>query len=196
MKFYVNGFWNGFLEKTDGVHCGVFEHIFKQAFGCDVEFTTDIQSADSLLESHFAQSVFHLRAWTMSVFFSGEASITLPSYASSYTIVLGAQPNVGNYASLPLAVCYDFCKPATYPTNLTVFPPKDVCAVISSPVTSDRWRFKCIEDLKAAGIHIDMWGKYGNTTGRSIEGTYFEQPIIDLYSQYKIVLALENTGES
>lgn len=193
MRFFINGFWGGFLEKTDGVHCGIFEMIFKRALGCNIEFTNDIHSADALLESHFSQSVLHLRPWSLSVFFSGEASIALPAHHRSYTIVLGAQPSEGNYVPLPLALCYDICKPVEYPTTIQSVPPKNVCAVISSPITDGRYRYKFIEELQKHGIQVDMWGGYGNNTGRSIEGSYFEQPIIHLFSQYKIVLALENT---
>lgn len=193
MHVFVNGFWGGFLERTDGVHVGVFERLFQSVFETEVIFTNNIHEADSLLESHFAPSVFGLRPWVHSVFFSGEGSIPLPAHASQYTFVLGAQPTDTNYVPLPLAVCYDLCKPFVYPTTHTTVPPNDVCAVISSPVKDGRYRTQFIDELRADGIQVDMWGHYQNNMGRTVEGTYYEEPIRMLQSTYKIVLALENT---
>jgi hypothetical protein len=91
MNIFVNGFWPGFMEKTNGVHFGVFEFLFKSAFSTEIGLSRDLKSADVLLESHFAPSVLHLRQWDLSIFFSGEGSIPLPNHHSEYTIVLGAQ---------------------------------------------------------------------------------------------------------
>ena len=193
MRVFVNGFWGGFLEGTDGVHVGLFIRLFQSVFQKSVEFTNDIYSADSLLESHFSPSVFGLRPWKTSVFFSGEGSIPLPAHANQYTLVLGAQAVEGNFVPLPLAVCYDLCKPHAYNTRQDNVPPNDVCAIISSPITEGRFRYKLIEELRANGIQVDMWGRYQNNMGRAVEGSYFEAPILALQSSYKIVLALENT---
>ncbi len=193
MRVFVNGFWGGFMERTDGVHVAVFERLFQSVFETEVTFTNDITTANVLLESHFAPSVFGLRPWRVSVFFSGEGSVPLPPHAKDYTIVLGAQPTEGNYVPLSLAVCYDLCKPYVYPTKRTDVPSKGVCAIISSPIADGRYRTKFIDELRAAGIQVDMWGHYQNNMGQIVEGSYFEEPILRLQSSYKIVLALENT---
>ena len=50
---YINAFWCGFIEKTDGVNLNFFEILFKKTNISNFEITNDLNKANILLESHF-----------------------------------------------------------------------------------------------------------------------------------------------
>lgn len=188
-RVFVNGFWHGFIQRTNGVHFGFFEHVLSGALERDVIVTSSIDDADVLLESHFSPSVFASKRWVYSIFFSGEAAIPLPVHVGQYSLVLGNHSHV----SCPLYLLYDFCKPCEYPAVISVVPPKKVCAVISSDGGPGQFRNRFIDELMRRGVHVDMGGKHMNNIGYTVSGSYDEQPILDFQQQYRVVLALENT---
>jgi len=194
MLLYLNGFWSGFSEKTNGVHYGFFESILKDVFETTIEVTQNINSADILLESHFGSSIFNIKEWKYSIFFSGEgvSSKPLPNNIDKYTFCLGSQKSNNNFISCPLYLLYDYCSPSSYPTEITSIPSKTICSVISS-VIPESYRYKLLEELNQNGVIIDSGGNYKNTIGYTIPGAYYDKPIIDFQKQYRIVLALENT---
>jgi len=187
MLIYINGFWSGFAEKTDGVHWGFFEYILERVFDCKIELSSSIESADILLESYFGSSVFSAKAWKYSVFFSGEAH-DLPQ--NPYTFCMGARDSGSNFISCPLYLAYDYCRPFTYPTQITELPSKGVCSIISSGIGSQRCALLAL--LAEKGIAIDNAGRYKNNVGYTIPGSYSDPPILDFQKNYKVVLAFEN----
>jgi len=189
VNIFINGFWNGFVERTNGVHFGFFEHVLSNALKRNIVLTTSIENADILLESYFSPSVFNSRQWVYSIFFSGEASIPLPEHIGQYSLILGNHPRV----SCPLYLTYDYCKPCEYPTDITIVPSKKICAIISSGGEPTQFRNTFIDELMKRGIHVDMGGKHRNNIGYTVPGSYDEQPILQFQSQYRVVLALENT---
>uniref|UniRef100_A0A6C0AKP1 Fucosyltransferase C-terminal domain-containing protein n=1 Tax=viral metagenome TaxID=1070528 RepID=A0A6C0AKP1_9ZZZZ len=188
LRVFINGFWGGFVERTNGVHFGFFEHILTKALNRDVVIAESMNDADILLESHFSPSVFPSKRWIYSIFFSGEASLPLPEHSAQYSAILGVHS-----VSCPLYLPYDYCKPHAYQTNITTIPPKKICAVISSAGTGKRFRNDFIDELMKRGIHVDMGGSYKNNIGHTIPGSYDEEHILQFQSQYRVVLALENT---
>ena len=71
MFVFVNGFWEGFLEKKNAVHFGVFQTLLSNAFKEAIYPTTKYEEADILLESSFGDSALLYKKWTYSIFFSG-----------------------------------------------------------------------------------------------------------------------------
>jgi hypothetical protein len=69
MKLFLNGFWSGFKEKTEGVNYSVFEHILEKVFDSSFWLTENLNDADMLLECWFAPSVFNRKTWKYSIFF-------------------------------------------------------------------------------------------------------------------------------
>ena len=196
MRVFLNGFWEGFVERTDGVHFGVFESILSRVFEQPIQLTSSMTDADILLESHCAPSVFSAKSWKYSIFFSGEGSMSVPDHAERYSAVLGALKTRRNHVKCPLFALYDACTPSVYPSQITQVPPKGVCAIVSSdlnPSHAQRFRVKLVDELMSRGVQVDMGGAYKNNIGYKISGQYYEQPIIDFQSQYRVVLALENT---
>jgi hypothetical protein len=189
LRVFVNGFWSGFVEKTDSVHFDFFKHVLSSALKRDVMIASSASDADVLLESHFAPSIFGTKRWIYSIFFSGEASLPFPEHLSQYSLILGNHPTV----SCPLYLTYDYCRPFMYPTNIATVPPKKVCAIISSDGGPTQFRNRFIDELLSRGIHVDMGGKHRNNIGYTVPGSYGEPPILQFQSQYRVVLALENT---
>ncbi len=191
MFIYVNGFWSGFNECTDGVNFEFFKFIFEKVFNEEINLTNNFFKADILLETFFGPSMYFTKKWKYSVFFSGEASWQMPSHINNYTIVLGCPRTKDNFVSCPLFIAYEFCKPFNYPTNITAIPTKNICSVISNYLP-DKYRTQYIDILEKKNIQIDKAGRTHNNVP-PVKGKYYEQPIIDFYKNYKIVLALENT---
>jgi hypothetical protein len=196
LRILVNGFWPGFQEGTDGIHFGAFHQLFCRVFpNHRLAFAQSIQDADVLLESHFAPSLFLAKsAWKYTIFFSGEASHDWPMPTHKYTLVLGAQGSA--VIPFPLFLLYEYCKPFDYsslPPVVVVPPPKKICAIVSSDVKyPGRFRAQFVNELLRRGIHVDFGGKFMNNLGYTVPGAYFDQPILDFYKQYRVVLALEN----
>jgi hypothetical protein len=189
MLVYTNGFWPGFTQRTDGVHWGFFEYILERIFDCKIQPTGSIADADILLESYFGSSVLAEKPWKYSIFFSGEAH-EIP-FAQSYTFCMGARDTGDNFIACPLYLAYDYCKPFSYPSQITSVPPNGVCSIISSEIPG-RYRYTLLDLLGAKGIEIDNAGRYKNTLGYTIPGSYSDPPILDFQTKYKLVLAFEN----
>jgi hypothetical protein len=192
-QVFVNGWWPGFVEETDGVHFGFFKKLLRDTFETEICLTTNLEEADILLESLFKPSVFHVRKWPTSIFFSGEGTVPLPSHIQEYSCVLGANP-MGRFVSCPLFLAYCYSKPATYPTTISTVPTKPLCSIISSPHnrTMTTARIQLVEFLKQNAIPIDFGGSYQNNIGYKVPGQYYEQPILDFQKHYRLVCAFEN----
>jgi len=184
---YTNGFWPGFNERTNGVHWGFFEYILERVFDCTIQLTGSLADADILLESFIGSSVLNDKAWKYSMFFSGEAH-EVP-FAQSYTFCMGARDSGINFISCPLYLVYDYCKPFSYPSQITDVPPKGTCSIISSGIGT---RCSLLDTLVEHGIEIDNAGRYKNNIGYTIPGSYSDPPILDFQKNYKLVLAFEN----
>jgi hypothetical protein len=192
LRVYVNGFWSGFIERNNGVHFGVFEHVLSRAFSRDVVFTSSMDEAEVLLESRFAPSVLNKKQWTYSIFFSGEGGLPHPDNISEYSVTMGERGRI----KFPLYLLYDFCRPFTYPDHIDTIPPKKVCALITNGGGSNRrFREQFIDELSNRGIRVDMGGVYKNNIGYVVPGTYDENPTLDFQRQYRVVLAMENTKQ-
>ena len=193
MLVFVNGFWSGFTENTNGVNFSPFQKLLSDALNEPVHLTSSINDAEILLESHFNQSVLLKKHWTYSIFFSGEGdNMKIPDNSDQYTIILGAQKTNTNFVALPLYLTYDYSVPFQYPNKIETIPPKNVCAIISNCNIS-QYRIIFIEKLEEHGIHVDMGGRYKNNIGYTVPGEYNDSHMIEFQKQYRIVLALENT---
>lgn len=193
MYIFTNGFWPGFNELIDGVHFGFFKFILEKVFNESIILTRNINEADILLETYFGDSIYFAKKWKYSIFFSAEASIPLPSHINKYSIVLGCPRTENNFVNCPAFIPYEFCKPFNYPSDICHIPPKNICSVISSSVDANkRFRHTFLNILEENNINVDRAGRLNNNVPQ-VTGNYFEQPIIDFYKNYKIVLALENT---
>lgn len=198
---YINGFWPGFTEETDGVHFGFFKNILTAVFETEICITTDLGRADILLETFFQSSLLFRKQWDCSIFFSAEGTLAIPNHIQNYSYIIGTLPNkdiiasVGlRYISCPLYITYEYCKPTKYAEFIATIPPKSICSIISSEAFQTRIneRIQFLEYLTSQHIPIDFGGSYRNNMGFKVQGHYFEQPILEFQKQYRIVCALEN----
>lgn len=194
MKIFINGFWTGFSEKTEGVHVGFFEELIKQLYKInDIYITTDIHDADILLESFFMQKTqLFSKNWKCTIFFSGEV-IQYPDHIDKYTIVLCPNTNGQNRVICPLFLAYMYSKNILLDKQNIIpeVPLKNICAIISNDKPGS-FRSQFISLLESRGIHVDMAGRFRNNIGHTVPGYYYESSTISFMKQYKIILALEN----
>lgn len=189
MKLFVNGFWDGFLEKTNPIHIGFFLDILKSVFGSDIQLCSQLMESDILLESIFGSSVLGHKGWKYSFLFSGESRL-VPWY-KQYTCVLWGERNHDNVVNVPLFIPFLHCNGLDVSVGSSIVPPKNVCAVLSNGGGRERNLF--MERLERL-IPIDYAGSY-RTNVSIIEEPYNTEGFRRAISQYKFIITMENSRE-
>jgi hypothetical protein len=189
MKLFVNGFWDGFVEKTNPVHIGFFLDVFKEVFGSDIQLCSQIMESDILLESIFGSSVLGHKGWKYTFLFSGESRL-VPWY-NQYTCVLWGERNHDNVVNVPLFIPYLHCNGLDVSIGRSSIPPKNVCAVLSNGGGRERNLF--MERLERF-IPIEYAGSY-RTNVPIITDVYNTEGFRKAISQYKFVITMENSRE-
>ena len=192
MRVYANGFWGGFLEKTDGCHVGFFEELFTIAFGVPVTSCTDATKCDILLEcvNDTSRTMIHVKHWKHSVLFCGEGwGFPLPPHVDEYSVVMGNKEGGKRFVPCPLFLVYEYCKPFEYHHPRSTVPMGDICSVLSAGKNCRR-----VEVLRhlSQKFAVAMAGRLFNNVGFTVPGAYHEQPIIDFYKGFKVATAFEN----
>ncbi len=190
IKIYVNGFWNGFIDKTDANHIGFFENIFETIFK-NFEITNDITSADILFESVFNNTLVDYKKWKFSIFYSGEPYTRNYNY---YDLVLDAHTTTSNIVDLPLFVYYihtnNFLDRLLQPKKIINVPKKFCCFVVSNPHSAPRNK---MFDLLNRYKKVDSFGNHYNNMGVRVEFNYWTNEFFDFLSEYKFIICFENT---
>jgi hypothetical protein len=191
MKVYVNGFWPGFIEKTDIVHVDFFMDLLKKVFNKEIEISNSISDSQILLESIFTSSVkVNAKRWDYTFLFSGESRLN--GYEKFYNCVLWGERTHGNVVNCPLYVSYLYCANLTESLRannqekITRVPPKNICTVVSNLVSSSINNI--IEKINKR-ISVDKYGR--NHT--PLEHAYHTQAFRDVIGEYKFVITLENS---
>jgi hypothetical protein len=202
-RIFVNGFWNGFMEKTDGMNVGFLETLFKTS-GILSDFVfSNLRDANVLLESHFHGSYIHTKDWELAIFFSGE-NIQAHGYEtrdySVYDLVLAGHkdPNVSNLVELPLAIYYIYSNPDILDRlnrNRVTENQKDpdrkfACFIVSNG--KSEVRNTMFSELSKYRF-VDSWGHHANNMGLYIQAPYWSQGFIDLMRNYKFCICFENS---
>ena len=74
MKVFFNGFWSGFIERTNAVNEKFFLELMCQVYDTTVETTTNISEADILIENtQITNSYRDSKQWRHTYLFSGES---------------------------------------------------------------------------------------------------------------------------
>jgi len=204
MKVFVNGFWDGFTENTDPNKWFFFKYLFNQIFNEPITLG-NLHESNILLESVFSDKTFiNFKKWNYTFFFNGESMNFLfdkkyPRFReiANYDCILsGRYNNFDNkIINLPLFISYIYYNnylPILQNTPIvTNIPKKNICAIISNGNSIKRNYFL---DKLESKVHIDYAGKFRNNVER-IEGTYNSDKILNFYSEYKFIIALENTKQ-
>jgi hypothetical protein len=197
MKICFNGFWDGFIDKTDPMHVEFFLSLFTTVFTETCEIGT-FENSEILVESVFGQYSFaNAKKWKYSFLFSGESSqrFNRKHIYSLYNCVICGEHNHDNIVCLPLYVFYMYCNhfEEKFHQHLSVInvPPKNICCIIGNSGANDRNTFL---DKLDKEVQIDYAGSYKNNVPR-IYPAYNTPEFVNLVSKYKIIITMENSKE-
>lgn len=191
MNLFINGFWDGFIEKTNPVNITFFIDLFKEVFNEEIELGT-LECSDILLESIFSEKTYLFdKKWKYTFLFSGESRLN--KYSNEYTCVLYGERNHENIINLPLFIpniyCSNFIEKLSFPKCITEIPEKNVCAVISNPNGKERNAF--LSELEKT-ITIDYGGTYKKNVNSFLD-SYNSESFLKEVSKYKFIVSMENS---
>ena len=191
MKLFINGFWDGFIEKTNPTDISFFIDLFKLVFNEEIELG-DFNDSDILLETIFEKKTFlYEKQWKYSFLFSGESRLN--EYYKDYSCVLYGERNHDNIINVPLFIVNMYCSKLKHAKSITCIPEKNICTIISNSCGIERNNFLC--ELEKS-INIDYGGNY-KTNIPIVKSQYNTQEFIDFVSQYKFIVSMENSrGET
>lgn len=189
MKLFVNGFWDGFMDRINPVHIGFFLDLFENVFACNIEISSQIDDCDILLESIFGSSIVYHKKWKYSFLFSGESRLV--SWYKQYSCVLWGERNHSNVVNLPLFIPYLYCNSlGSFGIGSNV-PSKGVCVIVSNGNGTERNEFM---DKLEKIIPIDYCGAYKTNTN-IINEPYHTEGFRQAISKYKFIITMENSRE-
>ena len=196
MKVYFNGFWDGFLEKTNPVHCQFFLELFEKIWKEPIELG-DKDSSEILCESIFGTPLVTSKPWKYSILFSGESRLQKNSIDHLYTFVLYGQRNNGNRINCPLFVPYLYCNNYLERLEISLIQERKsaqnaVVAILSNPNGLVRNTF--LEELEKH-VPVCYAGGYKNNMGNTFAPAYNTPEFQAFVSNFKCVVTMENSEE-
>jgi hypothetical protein len=210
---YVNGFWNGFVEKTDANHIEFFENILKKTKLANYKITNDINQANVLFESCFSKSVLDAKKWEYSIFYSGEPFLSFvedPDNISDNNIILTKQRTIGklgkyniilfseesknNIINLPLFVYYihgnNYLHKLISRPLVTKVPKHFCCFIVSNGGCEIRNK---MFDMLNSYKKVHSYGKFNNNMGINLNFDYWTENYRKFISNYKFIICFENS---
>ena len=186
-KIYVNGFWGGFLDKTDANHIGFFESIFPKT----ASFTNDLDSANVLFESVFAGSLVNAKKWLYKIQYSGEPR---SNPINDYDLTLYSEEDTDRILNMPLFVYYihgnNFLNRLIDRPIRTTVPSRFCCFIVSNGNCGVRNKmFAMLNQYKK----VDSCGKFANNMGGILQYDYWTPEFLDFISNYKFIICFENS---
>jgi hypothetical protein len=190
-NIYINGFWPGFVNKTDANNIGFFENLFQKTKLKNYVFTNDIIKADVLFESVFNTSMTNAKKWKLKIHYSGEPFC---NNKNNYDIVLYSEQDNNNVVNLPLAVYYiyqnNFLSRLMHKKIITKIPNKFCCFIVSNGKCEVRnIMFKKLNLYKK----VDSYGKFNNNMNCVLNYDYWTENYLNFLSQYKFIICFENS---
>jgi hypothetical protein len=188
---YLNGFWKGFDNKTDGVHIGLLEKLFAGTKLENFKVTTNIQEANVLIESVLSnQSFAQIKSWKYKIQLSGESRIF---DNHNYNIVLSSDNQRENIITFPFGFQFihtnNFVDKLVNRTIVTTIPKHFCCWIVSNPHCEIRNKiFNKLSEYKK----VHSYGSYLNNMGFSLKFPYWSENYQKFMSNYKFVICFEN----
>ncbi len=193
MKLYINGFWSGFIEKTNPVNISFFLELFEKIFNENIIICDSIDDSDILLETIFSNiTLLFTKKWKYTFLFSGESRLN--NFADSYDCVLCCERNNKNRINVPLFIPNIYCNNLLEKfnkININKNKTKDICCIISNPSGKERCYF--LDELDKH-FNIDYYGDYKNNKSK-ISEQYNSDEFIKKVSDYKFIVSMENSRE-
>jgi hypothetical protein len=191
MKVFFNGWYSGFIEKTNANNVSFFLNLFNKIYDEEISIGT-YDNSDILCEFDMlinSYSVVNLKNWKHTYLFSGEYK--LQSDKSKYTCVLWGERNYDNVVNLPLYISYMYCNNIDLENQekRIDIPKKEICAIISNP--NGVIRNRIINKLDEY-FDIDYLGEYKNNIGGVLKYDYNSEEFANYIKDYKFIIAMEN----
>lgn len=188
---YVNGFWGGFVEKTDANHIDFFEKVLAKTKLSNYTITSDLKEANVLFESVFSKSLVDTKKWTYKIHYSGEP---YSNDSNTYDLVLCSQNTAGNVVDVPLFVYYihgnNFMNQLLSKPVITKVPQHFCCFIVSNSKGMVRNRmFALLNSYKK----VHSYGKFANNMGHLLPFDYWTEDFRQLLSSYKFIICFENS---
>jgi hypothetical protein len=188
---YINGFWDGFVEKTNENNIDFFEKLFLKTKIKTFEITNDINRANVLFESVFGTSLVNFKKWKYKFFYSGE------SYyynISNYDLVLYCNNDEHKQTvDLPLFAYYihgnQFLERLINKPIVRQVPSKFCCFIVSNGNSQLR---NNIFDVLNSYKRVDSCGLYKNNIGYRLSSGYSTEEYRNFIGQYKFIICFEN----
>jgi hypothetical protein len=192
MKLFVNGFWSGFIDKSNPVNISFFIRLFELIFLSKIELCEDFTISDILLETIFDNKTYLFdKKWKYTFLYSGETRLNC--YYKHYSCVLYGERNHDNIINVPLFVpnlyCSSLLDKFSVRSHKNRIPMKNICAIISND--GGKERNYILEQLEKV-FQIDYLGSYKNNAPR-IEEQYNSIEFINRLADYKFIVSMENS---
>jgi hypothetical protein len=193
---YFNGFWSGFLERTNPTNVKFFLELFESVYNTPVAFGSLDESTILVENTQVQHTVRDIKAWTHTYLFSGESY--LHNDHSKYTCVLFGRRNHKNFVNVPLYIPYlassfdESVIKKNKASELQTMPQKDALVIVSNPNGAMRNRF--CEELEKH-MNVTYAGGYKNNIGGSLSYSYNSKEFLDYVGQYKFIISMENSDE-
>lgn len=198
VKIYFNGWYSGFLDKTNpGVTVDFFLELFQQVYyeSCEpgtLDDSSILCEFDMLLDCPGSQLSY--KKWQNTYVFNGESRmLTDPT---KYNVVLWGERNHDNIVNVPLFIPYLYSNKdfgfLDKIQSITEVPHKDICVIITNPGGEMRNDF--LNELEKH-FQVDYAGNYKNNIGGPIEYAYNTPEFINFVGQYKFIVTMENSRE-
>jgi hypothetical protein len=207
--FFYN-FWNGFIEKTDGMDCTFFVTLFEKVFDAPIHITTSPDEATVLIESIFGDNTYlYYKKWRGTFLFTGESHYCNYPHISNFDCILGFEDTHDRYVKCPLYLLFLQTNPSiaeqlnthdknvavntTYtvlPIDITI-PPTHASVVISNPHGKERLRFM---DRLEQKMTLFYGGKHKNNVDGVVNGQFNSPEINDFYKRGKFAITMENAN--
>ena len=196
MKIFFNGWFSGFLDKTNpGVSVDFFIKLFENVYNESCEIG-ELNESDILCEFDMLLdcpgTLVNYKQWRHKYLFNGES--IMRQNTNDYDIVLWGERNYGNVINVPLFIPYlytnNFVDKLTEPKNISNVPENEVCVIITNPGGHIRNYFldKLDENFK-----VIYAGSYKNNTGGNIPYPYNSIEFNQFIGKFKFVISMENS---
>ena len=188
---YINGFWSGFVDKTDANNIDFFENVFKKTKLSNYKITDDINKANVLFESVFGKSLVNNKQWTYKIHYSGEP---FSNQFTDYDLVLYSEKTELNKVDVPLFTYYihgnNFLDKLINKPIIRTIPKHFCCFIVSNGKSIIRNKmFELLNGYKK----VHSYGKYNNNMGFNLTFNYWTEEFRRFLSNYKFIICFENS---